>query len=907
MAELRIATLCWRMVMAFNNNIEMSRFDSVTFLNWMEIFMILRIGTLFILMLSQLVLASSLGAQTNPAFRANELDVNSPQQTITAQQDRAIADRLANWRGILLSTEQALSRAGLGDDELAQKLDEISAIRLKALELELQIEPQVTQIKEQLTELGPVPKEDEPGESGEITKKRKELEEKFSHSDGELKASRLVAVRSAQIERQLIENRRHRFVTQISQRSSSFFNLELWSAFWLGFEGFWHRFTLLLADSGSALKSKIDNSNFLTLILVGGFLLILYGVIFLRRMLQHWTEHILGKNSGGVRKRIDQLEDVSAQQLEKDQQELDNFTKIRLAGVSFVRNGVVPSVAILLLFYVLTIPDIMTTRLESLIFEATLVIAAAIVSIILAKSFLSPNDDFHRVVSLSQHISAKTFRIIIAGILLIALLRLINKTASILVSPLEVSIGLSAMLALVCIISLVFVLKIVATKSESEERSQIASVNLVRWRYLNPLFWLVCIFGIISLITGYIAFAEFLAWQILIAAFIFALLWLGLELLDLHRENYLDTDEGQWRNLSRATGFSRQTVLQIGVFGFGLVKLAVIVATALIFMISWGYRTGDWAGVVSEAFFGFKIGGLSISFSAIALAIMLFVAGYIVTMAIQHWLRNQFLPTTNLDPGLRNSIATVFGYAGFVLALLLAITAAGLDLSKVAIVAGALSVGIGFGLQSIVNNFVSGLILLAERPIKSGDWIVTTGGEGTVRKTSVRSTEIETFDGAVVIIPNSTLITEAVTNWTHHGQKGRIKIAIGVGYDSDPDQVRQILLECASKNGHLLKRPAPNVYFMDFGTDALMFEFRGYLADINYSLSTKSDLRFAFLRELRKSNIEIPFPQRDIHIKSAPAALTTAQQTKARPAASRTRAKRQPKKTGSAAGIPDRN
>jgi len=172
-------------------------------------------------------------------------------------------------------------------------------------------------------------------------------------------------------------------------------------------------------------------------------------------------------------------------------------------------------------------------------------------------------------------------------------------------------------------------------------------------------------------------------------------------------------------------------------------------------------------------------------------------------------------------------------------------------------------------LQSIVNNFFSGLILLAERPIKAGDWIITSGGQGTVTKTSVRSTEIETFDGATVIIPNSTLITEAVTNWTHHNKRGRIIISIGVGYDSDPDEVRKILFECVENNKLILKKPGPAVYFMDFGADALIFEVRGYLSDINYSLSVKSDLRFSIIAALRKAKIEIPYPQRDIHIKTS--------------------------------------
>ena len=199
---------------------------------------------------------------------------------------------------------------------------------------------------------------------------------------------------------------------------------------------------------------------------------------------------------------------------------------------------------------------------------------------------------------------------------------------------------------------------------------------------------------------------------------------------------------------------------------------------------------------------------------------------------------------------------------------MLAISSAGFDLSSLAFVAGALSLGVGFGLQSIVSNFVSGLILLAERPIKAGDWVSTSGGDGYVRKISVRSTEIETFDRATIIVPNSSLITDTVTNWTHGNKTGRIRIPIGVAYESDPDQVQEILLKCAAEHDLVLGRPEPVVYFMEFGASSLDFELRCFLADINYGMSVMSDLRFSILKELRAANIGIPFPQREIIIKS---------------------------------------
>ena len=322
-----------------------------------------------------------------------------------------------------------------------------------------------------------------------------------------------------------------------------------------------------------------------------------------------------------------------------------------------------------------------------------------------------------------------------------------------------------------------------------------------------------------------------------------------------------------YSSLPNQSASAAKPKLQAKVLGAGIAKLATYMAMLVMLLIPWGYRTSDIVDTVRGAFFGFTVGGLTISVYTLFLATALFLIGYFITIGIRNWLQGRYFPTTNLDRGLTNSISTVVGYIGLLLAAILAITAAGFDLSNLAIVAGALSVGIGFGLQSVVGNFVSGLILLAERPIKAGDWVVTTGGEGTVKRISVRSTEIETFDRATIIVPNSTLISDPVTNWTHGTKMGRIILPIGVGYDSDPDQVRDILLECAKEHDLVLGHPAPIVYFMEFGASSLDFQLRCYLADINNMVVVQSALRFSILRALREANIEIPFPQRQISIK----------------------------------------
>jgi len=228
---------------------------------------------------------------------------------------------------------------------------------------------------------------------------------------------------------------------------------------------------------------------------------------------------------------------------------------------------------------------------------------------------------------------------------------------------------------------------------------------------------------------------------------------------------------------------------------------------------------------------------------------------------------NQVMEPAGLSGGVRDSVRTGLGYVGFIAAVLVAASYAGLDFSNLAIVAGALSVGIGFGLQSIVNNFVSGLILLAERPIKVGDWVVVGENQGFVRKISVRATEIETFDRANVVVPNSLLISEKVQNWTLHNNVGRISISVGVSYDSDPERVKDILLETAREHPQLLTHPEPYVWFSDFGNSSLDFTLFAYALNITRQLGIQTDLRIAIIKKFREEGIEIPFPQSDVHFR----------------------------------------
>jgi potassium efflux system protein len=246
---------------------------------------------------------------------------------------------------------------------------------------------------------------------------------------------------------------------------------------------------------------------------------------------------------------------------------------------------------------------------------------------------------------------------------------------------------------------------------------------------------------------------------------------------------------------------------------------------------------------------------------------VVFAIGYFISRWFQKWLAENIMRRSRIDTGLRNSVRTGIGYLGIIIAAVIGLSVAGLNLSNVALVAGALSVGIGFGLQNIVNNFVSGLILLVERPFKVGDWVVTGSTQGFVRHISVRATEIETFQRQSVIVPNSEFINTPVSNWTHRNSFGRCDVAVGVSYDSDPRRVMALLEEIGKTNDMVLKDPPPVAVFVGFGASSLDFELRVFLRDILYTIIVATDLRTKIFERFREEGIEIPFPQTDVHIK----------------------------------------
>jgi small-conductance mechanosensitive channel len=294
-----------------------------------------------------------------------------------------------------------------------------------------------------------------------------------------------------------------------------------------------------------------------------------------------------------------------------------------------------------------------------------------------------------------------------------------------------------------------------------------------------------------------------------------------------------------------------------------IVGTVVALAALPIFALIWGARPSEIVDFWTMMRDGVTLGGIRLSATALLMLVVVFALGFGLTRLIQTILRGTVLPRTRLDAGGKNAVLAGVGYVGFAVAGLAAVSAAGLDLSSLAIVAGALSVGIGFGLQNVVSNFVSGIILLVERPVKEGDWIEVGGFSGYVKGINVRSTEIQTFDRASVILPNTDLIAGTVLNRTHTGISGRLQVPVSTTYDADPRKVEAILLELADQHPLILEDPAPRVLFLALGPDTMDFELRCWLRDVNFSLSARSDLNFEIMDRFSAEGIRTRFYGRE--------------------------------------------
>lgn len=375
--------------------------------------------------------------------------------------------------------------------------------------------------------------------------------------------------------------------------------------------------------------------------------------------------------------------------------------------------------------------------------------------------------------------------------------------------------------------------------------------------------------AIVATLLGYVNFAKFVNQQLIGGSIVVLAATLLFKFVDDLSTWMLNADSKVGQTILLSTGLSVSRLEQAGVLLSAALRTIVVLLALLALVAPFG-NIGAAVERFSSLFTtGIPLGGTTLKPMQIVLAVVVLLAGLAITQLVQRWLTDTYLPKTELDLGARNSVSTVARYVGIILAVIWALTAMGLELTKLALLVSALSVGIGFGLQVITQNFVSGLILLAERPVKIGDWVKLGDQEGDIRRISLRSTEIQVGDKSTLIVPNSELVTKTVRNMTMGNNQGRIQIQFAVPPSTDVGNLRQALLDAYTAHTNVLKQPAPTVYIDSIAGGQITINSFAYVASPRQVYATRSDLYFSLLQILAERNIPLSTPT-DIHITRDP-------------------------------------
>ena len=311
--------------------------------------------------------------------------------------------------------------------------------------------------------------------------------------------------------------------------------------------------------------------------------------------------------------------------------------------------------------------------------------------------------------------------------------------------------------------------------------------------------------------------------------------------------------------------------------------LLVLAALAVALVLGFALLPWDQFPILSRVVDGaknvlgrplFTVGPMAVSPAFLIKAIIFILLLIFIARKSRRLLRLYVLNRFSLEEGHKYALETATQYVVFIAGLAVGLESAGINLNSLALLGGALGIGVGFGLQPIVNNFVSGLVLLFEGPVKVGDRVQVADLNGDVIRIGARSTWVRTNDNIIVVVPNSEFIVKPVINWTATDRQVRFSLPVGVSYGSDPQQVREVLLAVAADNPDVLSSPTPDVIFTGFGDSSLDFDVRVWtVTKVQTPLILKSDLYFAIFDAFKKRGIEIPFPQRDLHLRTAPAAI----------------------------------
>ncbi|NWH09622.1 MAG: mechanosensitive ion channel [Alphaproteobacteria bacterium] len=691
--------------------------------------------------------------------------------------------------------------ASQDDATLATQRDLANKSRGDAQVLADSLGPQRAEIQRLLDALGPKP---ETGEPRDVAAERARLEKSLVTLDQQAQRLKLATARAEALEQRAVDALRSRVFLRLFARGPTMTSPGIWPA---AGEDFSRLATGLGEALGTITLVPEDGSEQIPpviFVLMAGVVALLLGVVVQRDLLGRLRRAYAGIEMTRSRKTIASLLVAVIRLI------------LPLAATAIVYESlrqVVPETGVL------------RELLDALAIAAT----GGFAAFALVNAVLAPLEPRRRVIDVSDDIARAWPPIVAALAVLFVTDRAITVLSAAFLQSLETTVLLNVPVIAAASAVMIFIVR----RGLDGEREWVRALRLP----VQILLFLAPI----AAFAGYYALSRFVVSRLIVTLATGVLLWLLYRITDEAVRSLMGVRARQageadgvkladaelqawWLSAAAGTGYV--------IFGITLLAFA------------WGASTGDLRSWAGEFLSGFDVGGVRIAPLDVLIALLVFAVGIALTRFVQRVLDTTVMPRTRLDPGAQNAVLSGFGYGGVLLSALVGVSVAGLDLTSLAIIAGALSVGIGFGLQTIVNNFISGLILLFDRPFQVGDWIVVGDSQGYVRRINVRATEIQTLENATVIIPNANLVTGEVLNWTHRDVTARLVIPVTVEFGPDPDMVRRLLVDIAFAHPEVLSVPAPHVLFTSLGGDALSFELRATIRDVRKILQVRSELNF---------------------------------------------------------------
>ncbi|MBV9906882.1 MAG: mechanosensitive ion channel family protein, partial [Hyphomicrobiales bacterium] len=735
---------------------------------------------------------------------------------------------LDETRATLTGTETALRDKNLDDSGLQSLRTQSDALALALQGAIADLTPRLAASAQRLDEL--TPKSGQPAPTTDVAAKDLANEkQRHDRLDANLRAARAMLLEANDLSTRISEARRQLFAQQTFARASSLLNPALWKAVWRE-----------LPVDVEVIGNLVDNwlgafAGRPTLAEKIGMAAIVIALALAAAPLSWVARRFIYLDLGETRP--------------------SRLRRALAAAWTFAIYAALPLAALGVLAGALDSFNLSDRSTQAFIDAVFAGIRVLIAVNALGRGMLAPQRAAWRLVPVSDRTAGILYRLAMALAAIWAVERLVEPVADAAAS-LNLAVatrGIGAVIGAIAMFHALRGLRVQPAGAQGPPPNE-------PWAPLRTLGWAAALIIFLAAVTGYVAFATFLVNQATYLSIVGAALTIADIIAQDGTEAILKPDTPIGSRLIAMAGLRRNVLAQICVTLQGAARLIVVLLAFAAVLKPWGVQSQDMFGSLRAAYFGFSIGGVTLSLSSIIGAAIVFAVAVFFTRLVQDWLGSRFLPQTRLDAGARNSVRTIFGYVGVIVAALMAGAQIGLDVQKIALIAGGLSVGIGFGLQTIANNFVSGLILLWERTIRVGDWVVVGSDQGFVRAINARATEIETFDRGSLIVPNSNFVSGVVKNWVHNDRVGRIVVSVNIAYESDVDQVRDLMIAAAKAQDQVLAIPAPTVLFAEFGDWAIKFNLICFVDDIERAERTRSDVHFEILRRMREAGLRIAYP-----------------------------------------------